>query len=749
MPAPMTHIDQWQVLDVLGRGDFATVFRVRFQDTILALKLCASDNVAASERLLVEERALQQLDHPSIPKLIDKGSYEERPYIVISLGHGATLKSEFERLERLGGVHGDIASMHILARLLAAVAHIHENGLVHRDIKDANVMATSSGDMLTLIDFGFCKPAGVSELRSPDSFWRVGAARYSPPSKLTDPARAIPAHDVFAVGVIGYQLLTGDYPWSAPADRGWHALHELQLETAPLPIIERNSYTAPTVANFVARLIQINDNDRPTASEALHDAEEFIANARAQGYKLARGKRRQPFCNVTRDPIYGDIWLTDYEREVLDTKEMQRLRSVRQLGLTNRVYDSAEHSRFSHSVGCVARVEQILRTIEDQEGTRIDDELRLAGRLYALTHDVTHIPFGHTLEDEFNFFQPHDKNPQRTERIVYNSQSELGDVLRKNELGRAVLKLLDPDPATRPPGAVADLVSGVTGADVLDYIDRDAHFCGLDHRIDSAIFRQFRLQYIPRSGDMRLISLVGGRYGVRVDREFAIESILEARYAMFLKVYADPTKIAASALLAKGLTEAIFPSSGGRGQIREEHLEELGMGDDVLLERMRQSRKDVVRWAAEQILRRRLPTGVYRAELLSQARRDARHYEDQRNELRERGLFDPRQRAELEVDLARAAKLDPRQVMIYCPPKAPGYQRVEHWVASASNASPTRQPPDAGAEIKSRHLGLWELWVFVSGVDDGNRREAVADIAQDRFGFPNLISVDRRQGRLF
>lgn len=292
-------------------------------------------------------------------------------------------------------------------------------------------------------------------------------------------------------------------------------------------------------------------------------------------------------------------------------------------------------------------------------------------------------------------------------------------------------------------------MSGVTGADVLDYIDRDAHFCGLDHRIDSAIFRQFRLQYIPRSGDMRLISLVGGRYGVRVDREFAIESILEARYAMFLKVYADPTKIAASALLAKGLTEAIFPSSGGRGQIREEHLEELGMGDDVLLERMRQSRKDVVRWAAEQILRRRLPTGVYRAELLSQARRDARHYEDQRNELRERGLFDPRQRAELEVDLARAAKLDPRQVMIYCPPKAPGYQRVEHWVASASNASPTRQPPDAGAEIKSRHLGLWELWVFVSGVDDGNRREAVADIAQDRFGFPNLISVDRRQGRLF
>lgn len=745
----ITHIGQWEVLNTLGQGDFAIVYKVRFQDVEFALKLCVADNHFALERIALEESALQQLDHPYIPKLQSSGTYQDRPYLVMSLGHGVTLKSEIERIASVGAVYGDIVAMQILERLLRAVAHVHERGLVHRDIKDANVMATATGDRLTLIDFGFCKPIGLSELRSPDSFWRVGAARYSPPSKLDNPARALPTHDVFAAGVIGYQLLTGDYPWSAPVDQGRHELHELQLNTAPVPVIERNSHIAPAVSGIISRLIQINDNDRPTAADALREVQEFIDTAKSLGQRLIRGKRREPYRNVTRDPIYGDVWLTDYERQVLDTKEMQRLRSVRQLGLTNRVYDSAEHSRFAHSVGCVARVEQILRTMEDQEGSRIDDELRLTARLYALTHDVTHIPFGHTLEDEFNFFPPHDDNPQRLERIVHSPQSELGNALRANELGLAVLKLLDPDPATRPPGAVADLVSGVTGADVLDYIDRDAHFCGLDHRIDSAIFRQFRLQYIPRSGDRRLVSLVGGKYGVRVDREFAIESILEARYAMFLKVYADPTKIAASALLAKGLTEAIFPASGGRGQIREEHLEELGMGDDVLLDRMRQSKKDVVSWAANQILRRRLPTGVYRAELLTKAHREARHYEDQRNELRDAGLFDPRQRAGLEMELARSAKLDPRQIMVYCPPKAPGYQRVEHWVASASNASPTRQPPDAGAEIKSRHLGLWEVWVFVADVDDADRRAAVADIAQDRFGFPNLIGVDRRQGRLF
>lgn len=742
-------IDQWELTETLGRGDFATVYQARCDAEYFALKLCSSDNPAAVERLEVEETALRQLDHERIPRFVGKGDYEGRPFLVMTLCAGRSLRSELARLAGYGAVYGDIAAMRLLADLLGALVHMHGRGLVHRDVKDANIVIAPSGEQLALIDFGFCKPAGTSQMRSPDSFWRVGSARYCPPSKLNDPTLAVPSHDLFAVGVIGYQLLTAEYPWSAESDQGRQALLELLLTSPPIPAIERNSHISPLASQIVSRLLQIGDNDRPTAAEAHAEVQDFLEVAKSQGTKLARGKRREAHPNVTRDPIYGDIWLTDYERAVLDTQEMQRLRSVRQLGLTNRVYDSAEHSRFSHSVGCLARVEQILRTIEDQDGSRIDDDLRLAARLYALTHDVTHIPFGHTLEDEFNFFPPHDVNSERLERIVFRDGSEVGSVLRSNEFGRAVLRLLDPDPGARPTGAVADLVSGVTGADVLDYVDRDALFCGLDHRIDSAIFRQFRLQYLPRSGDRRLISLVGGKYGIRIDREFAIESILEARYAMFLKVYADPTKIAASALLAKGLTEAFFPAAGGRGIFREEQLEALGMGDDVLLDRMLQSRRDVVKWAAEQVVRRNLPVGVYRAELLGKASREARHYEDQRNDLRERGLFDPRRRAALEVDMARAGRLDPRQVMIYCPPKAPGYQRVEHWVATASNASPTRQPPDAAAEVKAKHLGLWELWVFVADVDDSDRRAVIADIAQERFGYPNLIGVDRRQGRLF
>lgn len=746
------HIGPWRIVRTLGQGDFGIAYEVAGGDERFALKLCSSSNRQARERMRFEEDALREFDHPCIPRLIATGSEEDSPYLVMTLAPGLTLKAAIEQLSYTGGLHGDILSMQILAKVLSAVAHMHERGFVHRDIKDANVLATPNGESVNLIDFGFCKSAGSSSIRLDDSFWRAGSARFSPPSKLEDSARALPSHDVFAVGVIGYRLLTGDYPWSAASDQGPHTLRELELTTVPAPIIEKNSHTIPIVSEIIAHLLHINDSDRPSAQEALREVEGFLAAVQNSAVRPTRGKSRLSYPRVSRDPICGDIRLTEYEWEVLNTRQMNRLRSVKQLGLTNRVYHGADHSRFSHSVGCVSRVEQILRAIEDQEGNKIDDDLRLTARLYALTHDVTHIPFGHTLEDEFNFFSPHDKNVARTDRIVFNPTSELGRVLRSNEIGRATLKLFDLHTGTQQPaGAVIDLVSGLAGADVLDYIDRDAYFCGLDHRIDSAIFRQFRLQSIPRTGDRRLISLVGGKYGVRVDREYAILSILQARYALFLKVYADRTKIALSAILSKGLMELISPPSGGRGQLREEHLEEFGMGDDVLIDRMRQSKREIARWAADHILRRELPTGVYRADLVPERHEEAailEVYENVRNELQEKGLFDPKQRAVLEAEIAATARLKPHQVMIYCPAKAPGYQRVDHWIASATDASPTRQPPGFGVDVKMSHLRLWELWVFVADADT-DKEYAVAEIAQDRFGFLNVIGRDRRKGRQF
>src|SRR5438034_5506381 len=95
---------------------------------------------------------------------------------------------------------------------------------------------------------------------------------------------------------------------------------------------------------------------------------------------------------VFRDPIWGDIKLTDDEVLIVDSPQFQRLRGIRQLGLAHLVYPGAVHSRFLHSIGTVGAAQQILTAMMG-EGTAFDVETRKVVRIVALLHDLGHTPF--------------------------------------------------------------------------------------------------------------------------------------------------------------------------------------------------------------------------------------------------------------------------------------------------------------------------------------------------------------------
>jgi uncharacterized protein len=130
---------------------------------------------------------------------------------------------------------------------------------------------------------------------------------------------------------------------------------------------------------------------------------------------------------VITDPIHGDIFITDLERRVIDSPPFQRLRRVRQLGMTHLVYPGATHNRFAHSLGSLAMAQGLMDAVIDQQlgphphdldlfaewraelayGTNAFNpdeynrrlgEATILARLGALLHDFTHIPFGHSLE---------------------------------------------------------------------------------------------------------------------------------------------------------------------------------------------------------------------------------------------------------------------------------------------------------------------------------------------------------------
>jgi HD superfamily phosphohydrolase len=746
---PPESVAGYTVHERVGRGDFSPVYRVTdAAGTEFAMKF-SDGSSRSTERLSIEAHALKRLDHPAIPKFVaagklSEGTPQEWPYLVMTLAKGKNLATEVKARSEAGAVHGDVEAMRVLRGLLDGLAYLHELGLVHRDIKDANIVRSPSDDVpVVIVDFGFAKEDGKSDTRLDDSFFRAGATRYSPPEKIENSGTAIASHDVFASGVIAYRLLTSQWPWSVPptADQGEY---RRALESPAVPVRDLNSRVHARVSGFVMQLLELDDSRRMSSREALEAADELLDRLRKEGpASRERFRTRINLSEVWRDPVYGDVRMTKFEWSVLDTREMQRLRKLKQLGLTNLVFAGAEHTRLAHAIGCVHRVEQILRSIEDIEGITADPETRLIARLYALIHDVPHVAYGHTIEDELGLFERHDQNLARIDRLLLSGASELGTTLERDEIGIAVRSLFSSDATIHQRSSVIELVTGSTGADVLDYIDRDAFYCGLDERIDSAIFRQFRFE---GSEEQRLFSLIHGKYGIRLDREHAVESVLNVRYAMYMKVYTHNRKAAASALLGKSLGAALHPPSG-RPDFTEADYE--WMPDEIVLDRLGRSRKTAASVPASRLQGRHLPKAVFRGIILTDDDVTDGQFQEWHSRLKSEGVFEPAQRQRLEAELARSAGLDPSDVMLYCPPKAPGYQRIRHRVAAGPGA-PTPINPATGPyyRLGVKHLRLWEAWAFSSDPDPMKCAHLAGEVSE-RFGLENKIALHRRAGRLF
>ena len=199
--------------------------------------------------------------------------------------------------------------------------------------------------------------------------------------------------------------------------------------------------------------------------------------------------------SVIRDPVHGDVYLTHEEIAVLDTREMQRLRGVKQLGTAYLVYPGAVHTRFDHSIGTLhmaARViEAVNRSFELDARTCVgvsEAEARVI-RIAALVHDVTHVPFGHSIEDQDGILQRHD-SAARFERML-GPGTELGKTLHRLGIAGDVVNVLTVK--GRIPPYWTQIVSGTFACDILDYLARDAYFTGLKLAVDPRVTSYFKI----------------------------------------------------------------------------------------------------------------------------------------------------------------------------------------------------------------------------------------------------------------
>lgn len=398
---------------------------------------------------------------------------------------------------------------------------------------------------------------------------------------------------------------------------------------------------------------------------------------------------------------------------LLDTFELQRLRGIKQLGTASLVYPGAVHTRFEHSLGTCWMAARLLDVVETH-GPPVAPEQRRAVLAAALVHDVGHIPFGHTFEDERRLFPRHD-TPSRLRGLL--RRGELGRELKRQGLTEPVLDLLT---GRADPPWLCEIVSGTVCADLLDYLARDAWACGLVQRYDPRIFRYFRV-------DHEHLFLAAEKNGiVREDVVSEVVNLLRLRYFLTERVFFHHTKTASGAMISRAVEQAT------RQGLTLDDL--LPLTDERLMALLEQ------RYGSDPVVARL--TGALRSRRLHK-----RAYvltravgEDVRRSLVERYHLDAARRQEAEEHLVRRLRLKEGEVVVYCP--ALGMQLKEADVRLKVDDGLPRtlssmQVPEVEV-LREKHRSLWRFYVFVAR-ERWERARAISRECEDWFGVENHL----------
>jgi len=508
-----------------------------------------------------------------------------------------------------------------------------------------------------------------------------------------------------------------------------------------------------------------------------------------------------------RDPVHGDMLLSPLACAVLDTPEFQRLGRVMQLGFAHLVFRGATHTRLAHSIGAYWVSREMLRHIHvNHERLHLPAPAALQGgnasgggglgpealaevvSIAALLHDITHIPFGHTLEDELqDVYLKHDAlDSPRLWWLLFDRRSGLARVFqsvqpyvpgldnrtlrwlvylvlafREDDEGggrrfpallaeardRAGSRRGDGDDGCRSFGDfldeaarqyeclsrrglihpfMADIVSGTVSADLLDYLARDLYYTGLEGGYDRRLLHYFFIGRDEHAADRLAIDVLNPRGYARIDLTTEVMNLMRLRYSMAERVYYHKTKVAASAMLARGLLGHDLPADSNPYDDAESVLCP-EMSDEEMIRRLAHAAHDG-RGAASEVLSaaeaRDLGRAIYHRRLCTPvvvlteaAVRDAGGAERVVDLLR--GRPGGRQRlAAIEERLAAMTGLDRHGALVYCPPIKMQAKAISTPVRFELNRIvPLARHPEFRDEaelLNRKYRALWKAFVFVA-----------------------------------
>ena len=273
----------FQIVRLLGEGSVAHVYLAREEDLrrMVAIKVMKAElagDETARKRFEREARSAAKIHHNNVAAVHRVGTLDdETPFIIMEYIEGRNLADALQA----EGVMEIEQACHVLSQVASALAAAHESGIVHRDVKPANVVRERDSDRVVLTDFGI---AGILETGA-DSVTRLtqqgqllGDPRYmSPEQLLGDPLTD--ESDVYSLGILAYEVLTLQHAYGATSKVQIATAH---LEKEPIPLLELRPDADPHLGELLARCLAKNPMHRPRASEVAKALEHIVEEPRAE-----------------------------------------------------------------------------------------------------------------------------------------------------------------------------------------------------------------------------------------------------------------------------------------------------------------------------------------------------------------------------------------------------------------------------------------------------------------------------------
>ncbi|MEM5777527.1 MAG: serine/threonine-protein kinase [Candidatus Aenigmatarchaeota archaeon] len=304
-------IDKYEIIEEIGRGGMAIVYKALhpFLEKYVAIKVLPEyfvhQNPEFVERFTREAKTMMNLKHPNIVRIYDAGVFQKIYFIVMEYIQGKTLKDLIIESAKLKKNLDIDLTINIIMQVADALSYAHDHNVIHRDIKPSNILFEEESHTPYITDFGIAK--AVLETKLTKSGVSLGTPEYMSPEQFLGKEEIDKRTDIYSLGVVFYEMLTGEVPFKGDTPLGVAFKHVNTFPTKPRIL---NPKVSPYLEKLVLKMLAKSPDDRYQSMKELKTDLELLKNGNFEkmlSYQYVEENK----CKVTlnSDPIGAKVYI--------------------------------------------------------------------------------------------------------------------------------------------------------------------------------------------------------------------------------------------------------------------------------------------------------------------------------------------------------------------------------------------------------------------------------------------------------